>query len=134
MRLLPSRRVLCTPYNHTSCHFMSSHIRKEYAYLAETGHLHFWQNDWNLLRATAVTRGWNGHRNKSQHKTLTLEKKILPPLLQGFDRTTFNHESGALTTELHRLPLGLQKVLHIVRSCFPDERTELANMLCNTEL
>ena len=26
-----------------------------------TCHLHFWQNDPGLLRATAVTRGWNGH-------------------------------------------------------------------------
>ena len=48
-----------------------------------------WQNDRDLLRATAVTRGWNGHRNKSQHRTLTLEKKILPPLLLGFEPATF---------------------------------------------
>ena len=26
----------------------------------------FWQNDGDLFRATAVTRGWNGYRNKSQ--------------------------------------------------------------------
>ena len=32
------------------------------------------------LRATAVTRGWKGHRN-SQHTKLTLEKKIPLPLL-----------------------------------------------------
>ena len=32
---------------------------------------------------TVVTRRWNGYRNKSQHKKLTLEKKILPPLLKG---------------------------------------------------
>ena len=37
----------------------------------------------------AVTRGWNGYQNRSQHKKLTLEKKILPPLLQGFETTTF---------------------------------------------
>ena len=83
MKLLPSRRVLCTPYcayNHAPCHFMQSHIRKVYACLAVTCHLHFWQNDRGLLRATAVTRGWNGYRNKSQHRKLTLEKKILPPL------------------------------------------------------
>ena len=49
-----------------------------YACLAVTGHLHFWQNDRDLLCATAVTRGWNGYRNKSQHRKLTLEKKILP--------------------------------------------------------
>ena len=60
-----------------------------HAYLAVTYHLHFWQNDRDLLCATAVTRGWNGNRNKSQHRKLTLEKKTLPPLLQGFEPTTF---------------------------------------------
>ena len=34
---------------------MQSYIRKVYAYLAVTCHLHFWQNDRGLLRATAVT-------------------------------------------------------------------------------
>ena len=89
MKLQPSRRVLCTPYNHAPCHFMQSHVRKVHACLAVTCHLHFWWNDWGLLRATAVTRGWNGYRNKSQHRKLTLENKILPPLLQGFEPPTF---------------------------------------------
>ena len=39
-----------------------------YACLAVTCHLHFWQNDRDFLRATVVTRGWNGYRNKSQHR------------------------------------------------------------------
>ena len=56
-----SAQLLWTPYNHAPCHFMQSHIRKVYACLAVTCHLHFWQNDWDLLRATAVTRGWNGY-------------------------------------------------------------------------
>ena len=101
-----------------------------YACLGVTCHLHFWQNDRDLLRAIVLTRGWNGHRvrvsiqsltlekkispaasagrshlkvynfhcsntvveqtlNKSQHTKLTLEKKILPPLLLGFELTTF---------------------------------------------
>ena len=59
--------------------FNKSHIRKVYACLAVTCHLHFWQNDRDFLRATVVTRGWNGYRNKSQHRKSTLEKKILPP-------------------------------------------------------
>ena len=84
-----SAQVLCTPYNHARCHFMQSHIRKVYACLAVTCHLHFWQNDRDLLRATAVTRGWNGYQNKSQHRKSTLEKKILPPLRQGFEPATF---------------------------------------------
>ena len=105
MKLLLSRRVLCTPYNHAPCHFMQSHIRKVYACLAVTCHLRFWRNDRGLLRVTAVTRGWNGYRNKSQHRKLTQEKKILPPLLQGFEPATpasppDPDESGARITEL----------------------------------
>ena len=84
-----SAQVLCSPYDHAPCHFMQSHIRKVYACLAVTCHLRFWQNDRGLLRATAVTRGWNGYQNKSQHRRLTLEKKILPPLQQGFEPMTF---------------------------------------------
>ena len=33
-----------------------------YACLGVHCHLHFRQNDRDLLRATVVTRGWNGHR------------------------------------------------------------------------
>ena len=39
-----------------------------YACLAVTYHLRFWQNDRDLLRAAAVTRGWNEYRNKSAQK------------------------------------------------------------------
>ena len=69
--------------------FNKIHIRKVYACLAVTWHLHFWQNDRDFLRATVVTRGWNGYRNKSQHRKSTLEKKILPPFQQGFEPATF---------------------------------------------
>ena len=50
-----SAQVLCTPYNHAPCHFMQRHICKVYVCLAVTCHLHFWQNDRDLLHATAVT-------------------------------------------------------------------------------
>ena len=79
-----SAQVLCTPYNHAPCHFMQSHIREVYACLAVTCHVHVWQNDRGLLRATAVTRGWNGYRNKSQHRKSTLEK-----IRRGFELPTF---------------------------------------------
>ena len=88
VKLLPSRRVLCTPCNHAPCHFMQSHTSKVHAYLAVPCHLHLWQNDRDLLRAIAVTLGWNGYQNKSQHRKVALEKKILPPLLQGFEPAT----------------------------------------------
>ena len=95
-----SAQVLCTPYSHAPCHFMQSHIRKVYACLAVTCHLHFWQNDRDLLRATVVTRGWNGYRNKSQHRKSTLEKKFSSRSSRDSNPRPFNHESGALTTEL----------------------------------
>ena len=60
-----------------------------YACLVVTCHLHFWQNDLDFLRATVVTWGWNGYRNKSQHRKSTLEKRILPPFQQGFEPATF---------------------------------------------
>ena len=49
IKLLSSWYVLCTPYNYAPCHFMQSHICKVHAYFAVTCHLHFWQNDWDLL-------------------------------------------------------------------------------------
>ena len=67
-------------------------IKGVYAYLGVTCHLHFWQNDWGLLRATAVTRGMERTPNKSQHRKLTLEKKILPPFLPGFELATFRSQ------------------------------------------
>ena len=66
MKLLSCQHVLCTPYNPAPCHFMQSRICRVHACLAVTCHLHFWQNDRDLLRATAVTQGWNRHWNKSQ--------------------------------------------------------------------
>ena len=68
---------------------MSLHAKPAHTYGAYVFSRYFWQNDRDLLRATAVTRGWNGHRNKSQHRKLTLEKKILPPRQQGFEPATF---------------------------------------------
>ena len=50
-------------------------------------------DDRGLLPATAVTRrdGWVKRTpNKSQHRKLTLEKKIIPPpLLSGLELATF---------------------------------------------
>ena len=99
-----SAQVLCAPYNHAPCHFIQSHIRKVYACLAVTCHLHFWQNDRDLLHAAAVTRGWNGYRNKSQHRKLTLDQKISRCSCRDSNPRPFNHESGALATELSRSP------------------------------
>ena len=60
--------------------------------------VHFWQNDRDLLLATAVTRGWNGYRSRSEHG------KFSRPSCRGSNPKPSNHESGALTTELSSLP------------------------------
>ena len=44
-----------------------------------------------------------GTETKRQHRKLTVEKKIIPPLLPGFELEPFSHESGALPTQLSRL-------------------------------
>ena len=49
---------------------ISRHILRVHACLGVAYYLHSRQNDWNLLHATAVTRGWNGYRNKSQYRKL----------------------------------------------------------------
>ena len=69
--------------------------------LAVTYHMHLWQNDRDFLRATAVTRVWNRYRNNSQHRKLTLEKKIFPRRSCRDSNTgPFEHESDALTTHI----------------------------------
>ena len=89
---------------------MQSHIRKVYACLAVTCHLHFWQNDRDLLHATAVTRGWNGYRNKSQHRKLDLEKKNFPSLLQGFEPASFQSRVRRSKPRSYPRPLQLQEL------------------------
>ena len=42
--------------------------------------------------------------NKSQHTKLTLEKKILPPLLLGFELAAFRSRARRSTNKLSRLP------------------------------
>ena len=76
------------------CHFIWSHRYRMHLCLAVTCHLHFWQNDWDLLHATAVmrvggldteirviTESWPWRRRCS-HRELNL--------------WPFDHESGSL--------------------------------------
>ena len=96
---------------------MQSHKRKTYACLAVTYHLHFWQNDRDLLRAAAVTRGWNGYRNKSQQRKSTLEKKILPPLQQGFEPATFQSRVRRSNHWAIPAPCDVRVTVHRAPSC-----------------
>ena len=77
----------------------------------------------DLLRATAVTRGWNGYRKKESAQK-TLEKKILSRVQPGLEPEAFRSRIRLSTTELPPLPtfatgnsaqcLGLE-----YRPCFP---------------
>ena len=89
-----SAQVLCTPYSHGPCHFMQSHIRKVYACLAVTCHLHFWQNDRDPVRATAVTRGWTDTEVIAQKVDPGKEK--FPPAPAGIRTRDLSITSPAL--------------------------------------
>ena len=59
-----------------------------------------------------VTRGWNEYQNKSQHRKSTLEKKILPRLLQGFEPATF--QSRVRRSNHWAIPAPLKRSLDIL--------------------
>ena len=46
MKLLPSRRVLCTPYNHAPCHFMQSHMHLMHNLAVTSKSVRFHLLDW----------------------------------------------------------------------------------------
>ena len=77
-----------------SRHFMQSHKHRVQCVFVC---LHCWQNVWDPFRATPVTRGWKGYRNKSQHREKTLEKKIHPPFLPGLEPETFRSRDRHLS-------------------------------------
>ena len=101
VKLLPSQRTFCA--HHTAMHQFTVLFEATYVVcLAVTYHLYFWQNDHGLLHATAVTLGWNGCW--SQHRKLTLEKKILPPQLTGLEPAAFQSWAWNSTNGLSLLP------------------------------
>ena len=84
-------------------------LTRVYACLGVTCHLRFWQNDRDLQRANAVTRGWNGHRI-SQRTQLTLEK-INSPAAPARIRT----RNLSITSSAALLPISYPgSLLHIV--------------------
>ena len=95
-----SAQVLCTRFNHASCHFMQIHIPRMHACLVVTCHLHFWQNDRDLLRATAVTRGGTDTEIRVSTESRPWSRKFSRRSRRGSNLRPSNHESGAVTTEL----------------------------------
>ena len=109
-RLVPHKtasilvRSVCTIQHYTMLHhFMQSHILRVHVCLAVTCHCTSGRMT-GILACYCITQGWNTLQNKSQHRKLTLELKILLPLLLGLKPVTFNHKSGAQNAALSALP------------------------------
>ena len=102
-RLGASSVYTIQPCTSLKCHFIRSHLRR--MHVSVTCNPHFCQNDLDLLRATAVTRGRNGYRNKSQNKRMYLGKKTVPSLLPELEEPeTFRRRIRRSATELSPLP------------------------------
>ena len=84
------------PCTSLQCHFIQSHIGRVYVYLAVTCHLHFWGNNRDLLRATAVTRKWNGDRNKKSAKKVDPGEENFPAAPAGIRTRDLSITSPAL--------------------------------------
>ena len=78
---------------------------KLYACLDVTCHLQFWQNDRGLLRATAVTRAWNGHRIRVSTQSWLWRRKFFRRSCRDLNSQPFDHEFGALTNKQSRLDI-----------------------------
>ena len=69
-----------------------------------------------LLRAIAITRGWNGLRIR-QHTKFTQEKKILPPLLPGFELITFRSRVRCSNQQAIPVPVFYDKAFNLSLFC-----------------
>ena len=76
-----------------------------YACLGVTCHLHFWQNNRGVLRATAVTLVCNGHRIRVSTQSSLWRRKLSRHSCRDSNSQLFDHESGALTNKLSQLPI-----------------------------
>ena len=109
-------------------------LGQRYACLRVTCHLHFW-HDRGLLRATVVTRGVERTPNKSQHTKLTPEKKILPPLLPGFELATFRSRvrrsnQQAISAPQHDYYKRFKAIASSSRLFFPLPAADAADLPC----
>ena len=85
--------------------------------IAVTCHLHFWQNDRDLVRATVVTRGVDiprpppqkkREKKESAQKVDHGERKKIRPLLSGLEPATLLSQAHCSTSKLS--PFILQQI------------------------
>ena len=89
-----------------------------YACLDVIYHLHFWQNDRGLLRAAAVTWGWNGHRIRVSPQSGFWRRQFSRRFCRDSNSQPFDHESGAVTNKLSRPPCLQPAVTSQLVGCF----------------
>ena len=89
-----------------------------YACLGVTSHLHFWQNDRGLSRASAVTRGWNGHRVRVSTQSWLRRIKFSCCSCRDLNLQPFDHKPNALTNKLSWLIYCKQTRLKTLCSAF----------------
>ena len=70
-----------------------------------TCHLHIWQADRGLLRATAVTRGWNGHRIRISTESKLWRTKFFRRPCRESNSQPFDHESGATVQQQAKIKI-----------------------------
>ena len=114
--------------------FNKSHIRKVYACLAVTCHLHFWQNDRDFLRATVVAHTDTEIRVSTESRPW--RRKFSRRSSRDSNPRPFNHESGALTTELSPPPRIMNVVDRFYTALFSAlEQTHCARMgFCTSDI
>ena len=83
-----------------------------YACLNVTCHLHFWQNDWGLSHAPAITQGWNRHWIRVSTQSWLWRRKFSFCSCRHSNLQPFDHESGTLTNKLSILSWSLSVVIH----------------------
>ena len=77
-----------------------------YVCLSVMCRLHFWQNGWGLLHATAVTRGGTDTLRESAQKVNPGEETSPAPPARTRNSQPFDHEFGALPTSYPGSPVG----------------------------
>ena len=105
--------------------------------LAVTCLLHFWQNDRDLLRATAYHVGGTdaGEKNVSTESRLW-RRKFSRRSCRDWNPKPFNHESSTLTTELSPFPTCCMESSSIQISCAwtsPKSRSVVRGEILNPD-
>ena len=109
------------PCTRSQCHFIQSHIGRVYVCLAVACHLHFWQNDRDLLRATAVTRGGTDTEIRVSTESWPSGRKFSRRSCRDSNPGPFDHESDALITELSPLPIHFRNSGPVLGDRYCDE-------------